>query len=205
MHPALRPFRATLLAFTLTVAPLQAAEAALMQVVLEGSIDRADPGNLLGVTAGDPFKVTFHIDPTELDFFEGGASIVFFQPQNSSFLIEVGRFRLREFDDFDFGDRGAFVSFTPDLTGVTSFQFRSFTGDGFGSGDIESDQLDLFGPEDFPPFFPAGLTLVEDAFSDHPRTTVKGSLRFVPEPAHLLGLGLTLLAWRRRTARTTSR
>src|SRR5262245_3264381 len=179
--------RSALLALALSLLPLHAARAALMQVVLAGSIERADAGNLLGVTAGDPFTITFSIDPTELE----GTDISFDQPKRSSFSIEIGRVRLSEFDDFDFGDNGATASFTRDLSGVTFFQFRSFLGgDGFGSGDVESDQLDLFGPPDIPPFFPAGLTLTENVFSENPRTTVKGRLFFAPEPAQLLGLGL---------------
>ena len=126
---------------------------------------------------------------------------------NSTFLVEVGLFKLREFNAFDFGDQGARASFNSDLTFVSGFQFRTFfDGDGFGSGDLESDQLDLLGPGDFPPFSRGGLTLIENVFSDMPRTTVKGTLKLIPEPTHLLGFGLALLALRRRTAtRSASR
>ena len=206
MHPRSWPIQLALLALALALPLPQVAHADLVQVVLDGTIDSADPGNKLGVAAGDAFKVTFHLDPAEVTF-KGGASIIFFQPMNSTFLIDVGLFKLREFNDFDFGDQGARASFNSRLTFVSSFQFRTFfDGGDDGSGDIESDRLDLFGPEDFSPSFPAGLTLIENVFSDMPRTTVRGTLKFIPEPTHLLGLGLALLALRRRTAtRSASR
>jgi hypothetical protein len=205
MHDASRPLQLALLALVLILPLPQMAQADLVQVVLDGTIDSADPGNKLGVAAGDTFKVTFQLDPAEVTF-KRGASIGFVQPQNSSFLIEVGLFKLNEFSAFDFGDGGSFATFNSKLTFVSSFHFRTiFDGGEFASGDVETDQLDLFGPESFLDS-PAGLTLIENVFSSNPRTTVKGTLKFIPEPTHLLGLGLALLALRRSTAtRSASR
>jgi hypothetical protein len=204
MQPSRRVLRALLLALALTLPPLHATEAALMQVVLDGTIDRADVGNVLGVAAGDTFRITIDFDPSEAFGDMNHPWLVFGFQDRSTLLIQIGNRRLTPFDDFDFGDSGPAANLSADRMRIVSFIFKSFlNGDDPASGDLETDVLDIFGAVDFAD----GIGIVrlrENAAAPTSRITVEGRFRFVPEPAHLLGLGLALLGWRRGAARRSA-